>query len=705
MVEASRAAEDLRRRMQIAVYGTTILMGAFLLFQVQLVMGKFILPRFGGDPSVWSTSLLAFQIFLLVGYGYATLLCARFSPRLQGRMHLCVLAASAATIGVLTVLWGSPILPAWAGGLHGGANPVWEIALLLTIAVGLPSVLLSSTSPLLQRWWSSSGTSPYRLYALSNLGSMLGLLTYPLLVERLLTLSSQAWVWAMGYAAFLFAATVCAVWQMRSGEKPIRSVVRKAKKVFNPKPRLLWLGLAACASTMLLATTNLICQNVAVVPLLWVIPLSLYLLSFIICFDHARWYRREIFHPLYLVLALLSLRTMPGNEDPGISVIQLLVIYCLTLLAVCMVCHGELARLKPEPQHLTSFYLMISLGGALGSAFVVLLAPVIFDRFWEFQIALLGCGVLLATTVIQDRGSWFYRMRYGRMVAPVAALSMVVGAFFLTSKLLAQRPHGDVIWRERNFFGVKTVYEDSRPERLLHHGRILHGLQSLDPRLTNAPTTYYRLQSGVGLLLRNYPRAQDQAGLRVGVVGMGVGTVALYGKKGDYYRFYEIDPAIAALSQGNHALFTYVQSSSADVEVVLGDARITMQEEVFHGELQRFDVLVVDAFRGDAIPVHLLTREAMGLYLEHMRGPRSVIAFHVSNSSLDLRPVIATLAGDYKLASIEVSQQGASDWVLVSPDPEMLRINGLLTFGQRVEVNRSIKEWTDDYSNLLELLN
>jgi hypothetical protein len=669
-------------------------------------MGKFILPRFGGGPSVWSTSLLAFQIFLLVGYAYAALLCARFSPKLQGRIHLSLLAASAAMIVLLTVLWRSPILPAWAPGLPGGTNPIWQIALLLTSAVGLPCALLSSTSPLLQKWWSSSGATPYRWYALSNLGSMLGLLTYPLVVERVLTLSPQAWVWTAGYAAFLSAAGVCGVWQMRSVEKPIPVVARKkAKKAPKAKPRLLWLGLAACASTMLLATTNLICQNVAVVPLLWVIPLSLYLLSFIVCFDHARWYRREVFHPLYFVLALLALRTMPGNEDPEASIIQLLVIYCLTLLAVCMVCHGELARLKPEPRHLTSFYLMISLGGALGSAFVVLLAPIIFDRFWEFQIALLGCGVLLAAALIQDRGSWFYRMRYRRTVVPAGALLMVAGAFYFTSKMLAQRPHGDIIWRERNFFGIKTVYEDSRPERLLHHGRTLHGLQSLDPRLTNGATTYYRLQSGVGLLLRNYPRPQEQAGLRVGVIGMGVGTVALYGKNGDYYCFYEIDPAIASLSQGDHPLFTYIKSSRARVEVVLGDARITMQEEASRGDLQNFDVLVVDAFRGDAIPVHLLTREAMRLYLQQMRGPRSVIAFHISNSSLDLRPVMAALASDYHLANIEVSQEGASDWVLLSPDPEMLRINGLATSGQRVEVNRSIKEWTDDYSNLLELLN
>jgi hypothetical protein len=691
-----------------ATYGITTLLSAFLLFQVQLLMGKFILPRFGGGPSVWSTSLLVFQVLLLLGYGYAAFLSAKFDARTQGKIHLLLLAGSSVLISIVTVLGHSPILPSNSWKPYSSGSPVAQITLLLTASVGFYCVLLSATSPLLQKWFSSrnSGAAPYRLYALSNLGSVLGLLSYPFLMERILTLSNQAWMWAAGYALFLATAGGCAFLQMQHIDAPVRALKQRPRNAGppSPRPRFLWLALAACASTMLLATTNLICQEVAAIPLLWVLPLSLYLLSFVVCFDHPRWYRREIFNPLYLILALLSLKILPNYSY--LTIPPLLLIFCAALLAVCMVCHGELARLKPEPQHLTTFYLMVSFGGALGSAFVVLLAPRIFDRFWEFQIALLGCGLLLVTALVRDRASWLYGARYAWVGLFAGVLVLMAGAYKYTGQLREFEGEGKlVVWRTRNFFGVKTVLQ--MPEgKFLVHGHTLHGSQNANAAIKNEPTTYYVRSSGVGLLLDNYPRSTSHPGLRVGAIGMGAGTLAAYARPGDYYRFYEIDPAIADLSLGTQPTFTFLQSGAGTGDIVLGDARITMQEEVSSGETQKFDILVVDAFSGDAIPVHLLTREAMGVYLRQLRGPNSVVAFHVSNVSIDLRPVVDSLCRAYHLASVEVhSTTGdAPDWVLLSQDPAILQLPALAKAGRHVEVRHAIKPWTDDYSSLYDLM-
>jgi MFS family permease len=395
------------------LYGLTILLSAFLLFQVELIMAKFLLPRFGGGPSVWSTSLLVFQILLLGGYAYAAAISARLRPRVQGLTHLILLALSAVVMSVAWARVHSPIFPGSSLALRGGEDPIWPIIFLLLSSVGVQCLLLSATSPLLQHWFSRQHQrAPYRLYALSNLGSMVGLLAYPLLVERVLTLTHQAWIWSAGYLLFaLLAANVALLSMQTTPVAPARPRLVKAKKLKKAEahPKILWLALAACSCIMLLATTNLICQQIAPIPLLWVLPLSLYLLSFIICFDHARWYRRGIFHPFFLVWTLFALRLLPNYTALPTS--GLLVVYSIALFAVCMVCHGELARLKPAAEGLTSFYLLVSAGGAIGSAFVALLAPQIFDRFWEFQIGLVGCAILLGVSVFRDRSSWIYTMR------------------------------------------------------------------------------------------------------------------------------------------------------------------------------------------------------------------------------------------------------------------------------------------------------
>ncbi len=668
-------------------------------------MSKFVLPRFGGGPSVWSTSLLVFQVLLLLGYGYVAFLSARLTARLQAIAHLWLLAGSGLIILGSALVTHSPVFP--VGMPPNTDNPVWQIALLLVSAVGVQCVALSATSPLLQSWFSRGHrTSPYRLYALSNLGSMVGLLSYPLLVEQSLRLSTQAWVWAAGYVLFLALAGACAYLNLRQADavdveprKP--SKPKKTSPASGPLPRILWLALAACSCTMLLATTNLICQQIAPIPLLWVLPLSLYLLSFIICFDHARWYRSEIFHPLYVVLALLMLKMMPRYTD--ISITWMVVLCCAGLMAVCMVCHGELARLKPAPEHLTGFYLMVSFGGALGSAVVVLVAPQIFDRFWEFQIAVLGCGILLAVTLIRDRSSWIYWLRYGRAVLAVAAIGMAIGSYIFTNDLLTWEGQGEtVVSRTRNFFGIKTV-ANLHNDIVLAHGHTIHGVQHIDPAKRNEPTLYYGRKTGIGLLLAGYPRPAANGELRVGVVGMGAGTLAAYGHPGDYFRFYEIDPEIVGLSQGTPPLFSFVQSSRARVEAVIGDARVRMQEEVNHGNPQNLDVLVIDAFSGDSVPVHLLTRESVELYLRQLRGPQSVIAFHLSTSALDLRPVVEGLARAQNLASLEVDAQGPI-WLLLAKDASVFRLPALVAASHPVQIKRTIPLWTDDYSSLYPLI-
>lgn len=695
-------------RNEAVFYAISILLSGFLLFQVELMMGKFVLPRFGGGPSVWSTSLLVFQFLLLAGYGYAAILSTRLNPRLQGTVHLYLLAGSGLIIALVAILWHSPLLPGahWKSSVTG--NPVWEISLLLVSAVGLECMLLSATGPLFQNWFSlGQQRSPYRLYALSNLGSMLGVLAYPFVVERVLALSRQAWIWAGAYLIFLFAAAACAYLQARS-PAPAKVQSRKPakqKKSSRAGPRILWLLLAACSSMMLLATTNLLGQQVAPMPLLWVLPLSLYLLSFIICFDHPRWYRREIFYPLYVPLALLSLKVLPHFQNLPIT--WLVMIFCSALMAVCMVCHGELARLKPAPQHLTSFYLMVSAGGALGSLFVVLIAPQVFSRFWEFQIALLACGALLLVAVLRDADSWVFRLRFGLggIILFAGVVLMIVGAYRFTTELLDWEEKGaTVVVRTRNFFGVKTVLRVGGMTALVH-GHTLHGIQVADPALRNEPTSYYNRASGIGLLLDHYPRPAGQDGLRIGVIGMGAGTLAAYGQKGDYFRFYEIDPEIPPFSQGASPIFTFVSSSLARIDVVEGDARIVMQEEASRGEFQKFDVLVVDAFSGDAVPVHLLTREAMDLYSSELRSPQSVIAFHLSSSVLDLRPVVENLAQSSRLASVEVDTPPELQpiWILLSKDLGAFQQPEFAAKAHAVTVTHTVKPWTDDYSNLAQL--
>jgi hypothetical protein len=756
-----------------------IFISAFLLFQVQLIIGKYILPMFGGAPSIWITCILCFQMLLLAGYCYSHLLSNRLQLHAQGTIHTVLLLAALLFLVSVWLQWPTPLTPGADWKPQPADNPVWKISQLLAVTVAIPFFLLSTTGPLFQNWFAriEVGRSPYRLYALSNAGSLLGLLSYPFLFEWLFTLKRQAQLWSSAYVLFAVLSLVLA-WRVRAHSQAANSESatsvslsdseRSPSVADTPPPRshrLLWLALSACSSTMLLATTNLLCQDLTSLPLLWVLPLSLYLLSFILTFDNPRWYSRIRFWPIYFAAVGLSLRPKAlgfHGETPD-TLVQM-ALYCFALFSVCMVCHGELARSKPAPRHLTSFYLLIGTGGALGGLFVVLLAPILFSGFWEFRVALLACGALLyAAFRYQDRGdrldniSWtlatailftflvphvvglfsashwptflgkeyfsgavavgalaiYYLLQKrakpaSRFTSSVSfslpALSLVLLGFFgIFTCVYIARAGRSVLYRERNFFGVKYVLELSASVDLMS-GSTIHGVEAKDPASQKLPTMYYRRDSGIGLLIANFPRGvSGTEGLRIGVIGLGIGTLAAYGHPSDYFRFYEIDPALLPLSLAPKPYFHFLKNTAAAFDISMGDARLSLEREAARGDFQRFNVLAVDAFSSDAVPVHLLTHEAMELYLRHLRADNGVLAFHVSSRFVDLAPVIVGLTESFDLHTVQVGDK-YSLWILASQNPAMLRLGPLEARIAPVALKRKPLLWTDNYSNVEAVL-
>ena len=772
------------------LYALTVFLGAFLLFQIQPLMGKYVLPWFGGAPAVWSTCLVFFQLVLLAGYLYAHGLASRLSQRAARAVHAMLLLASLAVLAALALAWGSPILPGAAWKPSDPGQPIEKILVLLAASVGLPYLLLSSTSPLMQAWAARSrpGARVYRLYALSNLASLLALVTYPTLVERLLPLRAQAWLWTGTYLLFTAASLACIRLGTRDSGLGTRGahglvIPSEAKDLPSPNPEsriqnpsLFWFSLAAAGSMMLMAATNQICQEVASIPFLWVLPLCLYLVTFILCFQSDRLYNRAVFGPA-LVAALCWAAYLLYKGFPVPIRLQIAA-YSAALFAACMVLHGELARSKPEPGRLTSFYLTISAGGAAGGIFVALLAPRLFRGFWEFHLALFLSGALAILALVRDETSWLHRRRpwpaflvlavcaalvyYARdpalfssalarrlslrlifssgtgllaVGAGVAAILLILrlrlltapgrpvlaGAFlagglaFLGILLVSEIQSflQSAVSMSRNFYGVLTVdrLAEGVPdeERLdLRHGRIVHGFQYRSAQKRRSPTTYYGRDSGIGLALEHHP-LRSLGPLRVGVVGLGVGTIAAYGRPGDSYRFYDINPAVVGLSTGPTRLFSYLADSPARVEITEGDARLALEREVSKGISPRYDVLAVDAFTSDAIPVHLLTKEAMEVYLARL-APGGILALHISNRQLDLEPVVRSAARALSLPMcvVDRNERGedvwATTWVLLSRDPALLALPDISPACARRDAGPAVRLWTDDYSNLFAVM-
>ncbi|WP_342118173.1 spermidine synthase [Pseudoduganella sp. OTU4001] len=666
----------------LILYAGTIFLGAFLLFQVQPIIGKMVLPWFGGSAAAWTVCMLFFQLTLLLGYLYSHLSSRYLAPRRQAWLHACLLLAAVLML---------PIIPdsTWKPG--AGDDPALLLLGLLCVTVGLPYFLLSTTGPLVQHWFAQErpGSVPYRLFALSNLASLLGLLSYPLLFEPNFTVSEMSTIWSAGFVLF---AVFCAALALNGrGRTPMPA---ERGNVVRPTTTdmLAWCGLAAVPTVVLMSATSHLTANIAPVPLLWVLPLTLYLLTFILCFESARWYRRWLFLPMMAVLTpvIIAGSTYPSVMPSGIIWPTLL--FCLAIFVYCMACHGELARLKPPPQHLTAYYLMIALGGACGGVFTGLLAPRIFNDEYELTLSCIA-AVCLVGAACQYRPQEKL-LRASRIKVTVFSTTLL-GVMWAANAIWPATP----TIKARNFYGTVKVKEagtGNEQVRQLTHGVIIHGRQLLAPERRRWPTTYFGSQGGAGLGIAASRHGDSQ---HVGIIGLGIGTMAAYCRPGDVYRFYEINPLVQQFATEH---FSFLSDCPAHKEVVLGDARLVLESEA----PQLFDVLAVDAFSGDAVPVHLLTREAFAIYFRHLK-PDGVLAVHVSNRYLDLVPIVQLSASAWQRTAFLATNRSddakslkASTWVLVGPREQLGRFASL----RQLPPAPDIRPWTDDYSSLLGIM-
>jgi len=652
-------------------YSLTIACSSTLLFLVQPMMAKAILPRYGGSAGVWVTCMLFFQVALLVGYAYAYLITRHLGGKAQAAVHLTLVAASLAVLPLRPRLEWAP-----------AASPPLAILLLLTVSVGLPYFVLATTSPLVQSWYAGAGARfPYRLFALSNAASLAALLSYPVAIERWAPLAQQLRWWSGAYAVFALLAAVAA---FRSRALP---ALQNGAEGVKTAGVMLWIALAACASTLWLATANHLSQEVAAIPFLWILPLSLYLLSFILCFEAHGWYRREVFRWLLpaawiAVCFRLSRQGSSGGLEWEIPVMSAALFVC------CMFCHGELAASKPEPkQGLPYFYLMVALGGALGAVFVGVAAPNLFTSYLELPIGITA-SVLLALPLLYGYTSRARLIRVG----VVAVVAFAVATRFSGG--------GREVTRIRNFYGALLVSDTGSGEaavRSLYSGTTRHGVEFLSPARSRLATAYFGPESGAGRVLES----GGTAGRRVGIIGLGAGTLAAYGRQGDHFRFFEINPAVIEVAA---RYFRFLAESDAETDVIADDGRLALERE----PPQSFDVIVLDAFSDDSIPTHLLTREAFQVYAGRLR-PGGIIAVHITNRYLDLYPVVAAAAEAIgrKIVPIHseadpARQISMADWAVLPASGEGFQ--ELARFSRSDPPRRSTRAWTDDYSNLFGAL-
>ena len=736
----------------VAAFSLTMFLSAALLFLVEPMFAKMALPLLGGSAAVWTTCLVFFQVTLLAGYAYAHASAKLLGKRTQVAVHAAVLLAPLALLPVhVPGGWTPP----------AQSNPVGWLLGLLLVAVGLPFFALSATTPVLQKWFAQSGHpssgDPYFLYAASNSGSLLGLLSYPFLLGPLLRLSDQSRLWTYCYGLFLLLVTGCIllVWRSpredsaRASTPPLDARIEEvaARNAENPtlRRRLRWLALAFVPSSLMLGVTTALTTDVPAIPLFWVLPLALYLLSFVLVFARKPplahlWLSRRL--PLLILIAAIPI-VLKGV----LPLMVLLPVDLLTLFGVAMVCHGEVARSRPATQHLTDFYLWVSVGGVLGGAFNALLAPVVFSTVLEFPIALvlaamlcqpidgaedtprarrldylfpmaLGLAVAAATLELQAKGVAPGRMFNLIIFGPAAICCLRFGTrprrfgLGVAALILASQVYtgafGHILHRERSFFGVYRVSDDAELNcRVLFHGSIPHGLQSLDLSRACEPLAYYTRRGPVGQLFEAYQ--ERPVGNEVAVIGLGAGVMACYHQPRQRFTFYEIDPTVLRIAQ-DPRYFTYLSDCGSPVRVVLGDARLSLRDAPAHG----YGLMVLDAFSGDSIPTHLLTREALALYLAKL-APNGVLAFDISNRYLDLHGVLGDLAQDAGLCCLmnddahiseDERREGkfASSWVVMARDAndlEALRRNPNWRACQAVSGSRV---WTDDFSNIVSIL-
>jgi hypothetical protein len=667
------------------LYSCVVLLSAFLLFLVQPMVAKQLLPVLGGSAAVWTTCLVFFQSALLLGYLYAHFVVTRLRPRAQALMHVTLLAVALATLG-LRIRTNQ-----WAATWH----PMLTVFALLSLIIGLPYLALSATTPLLQAWYTGSfrASWSYRMFSFSNAGALLALLLYPTLIEPYVMLKTQT----RGFSTLFFIfAVLCggiawSIRQMLPERSPLQKVADK-NQVISPQRRALWLLLPGCASLLLCAFTAHLSQNVAAIPLLWILPLSTYLLSFMIAFHSPQAYPRWLM--VRLVACTLGMLGYLAHDVHGNLPVQLSVpLYCLCLFVLCFFFHGELYRLRPTTGSATGFYVLLSLGSALGSLFVGVIAPNVFRANYEMPIGLVLSAILALAAM------WNFGI-VARLFWSGLALTLVwVGI------AQARAWQQNTLVQLRSFYGTLRVTETHWPPlaettRTLYHGTIQHGVQFFANGMRMQPASYYGPSSGVGLAMRFCCEGRPK---RVGVVGLGAGTMAAYGHTGDTYRFYEIDPLVERIAR---ELFTYLRETPAHADVLLGDARFSINRD----SSGPYDILVLDAFSGDAVPVHLLTQQALSLYRKHL-APDGILAFHISSQYLDLEPVLAREAQQAGMHAVTVHSAGdesrgifIADWVLLTNNEKFLAQPEVARAAHTSLMRSNVGLWTDDYSSILPIL-
>ncbi len=731
------------RSIEWLLFAVATLLSAFLLFLVQPLVAKYILPWFGGAPAVWNVCMAFYQSALFGGYLYAHFLITRIPPSRQFWLHAALVVAAFALL---------PVLPAESWRPDGAQPPGARIFLMLISSVGLPFVVLAGTGPIVQALFAKRfpGTSPYPLYALSNLGSLTALLCFPFALEPWLSLSAASPLWSGGFVVAGSLVLAC-VWLAGSGAGVEGRLVREEASDLNrsvaervdAEQRIAWLLLPACAVVLLMGATNLLCLDLASVPLLWVVPLALYLSTFILCFSSERNHRPILFSAVALIALVADVALKYGDVgllwglfgiDPVYDEVFILI---ALLFASCMLLHGILQRLRPPAQQLTAYYLSISAGGAMGGLFVGLLAPIIFNDYDELPLGLVASWLALGVLGWRRsarRGSALSRRLAAAAVAVILAL--LSGIPLIYEK---ERGFGDVVFQKRSFFGLLLVREKDSNEprrhvKILVNGTTFHGRQLQHPIARLMPVSYFGPLTAIGMMLYDGPLSAAGlelddppvgAGRRIGIIGIGVGALAGYGRSADEIVYYEIDPEVVsvALDSGH---FDYIANSRAEIEIVLGDGRLSLERELEDSGSRQFDLLVMDAFTSDAIPVHLLTQEAFRIYVQHLRS-NGILAVQVSNRHLHLSPLVSRLGASVGLHSLHVQNRNISGysseqskWVLLSQDPSeidrlerairaRMRYAGvrepdvMLSRPKQVDLDAA-PLWTDDYSNILSVL-
>ena len=687
-------------------YFISVFISAFLVFQIQPIISKIILPWFGGGASVWTTCMLFFQFFLLVGYLYAYTLTKILAVKSQIVVHLAFLLLS---------LFLLPNSIADIQNIQITGTPTWAVLKVLFFGLGFPYLILSANTPLLQQWFTSetNGAQPYRLYAISNVGSFLALISYPVLIEPFMSLDWQIKLWAIIYWLFVLLVgwIFFIVVKQNNNDRPI-----VPGQLINPKVGffrlILWFMLSALGVILLVSTTNALTQNVPPVPFLWLAPLAIYLLTYVVAFSNLGIYVRNIWLPFFMLLSFVALLIyfIGGQFD----IITQLLIYLLILLFGCMICHGELNSLKPKLGNTTLFYLVLSAGGVFGSFLVSFVAKDLFDEFLEFPLAIFSV-LLLATASLwlkkQDQlvtaKSNMAGITLNNQFPKLALGSAVVALVWLLAftKLNNQYQQYDIA-KARNFYGilsVKDITQGKVNERRLIDGTTSHGSQSLPVSKSAVPMSYYRPGTGVQLVIEALSGDNE---LQVGIIGLGVGALAAYGQPGDHYTFYELNPLVSDFAT---RYFSYLDDTKAVVEVKLGDARVTLQKELDLGQKNAFDLLVIDAFSGDLIPTHLMTYEAFLLYQQHIK-TQGVMALHISNRHLSLLPVILHHSSSLSMQVMLFETPGGGNehdaqWVVLTNNSQLTQSPKLIS-KQTVISKEQYQEvlWTDDYSSLLPIL-